>query len=383
MSELDRLEWLRELEASVAHFKVTALLGSPRSGKTSLARSRERPKENCFDLEDPMDQARLEHPSEVLGELRGLVVIDGFERQPDLFPVLLDLAKRWGGPSRFLVVGRASSALRKAMVGVSDSGVNVIEVAGLNVQETGVENRDRLWWRGGLPESFAAATDDESARFRDAYLQTFLRRDLPSLGIDLPAERLWRFLVMVAQHHGQPWNSSAMAAELGVSHPTARSYLNLLTECSMLRQLRPFATGGGKRLVKAPKVYVRDSGLLHGLLEFASMEALESSPLRGVSWEGFALEQLASVLRLRADEVFFWGTHGGAEIDLVVERDGRRFGFDFKVTEKPCVTHSMTIAKADLELDRVFLVYPGEPSFPLRDGMETLGFAKLGSFELL
>jgi len=150
----------------------------------------------------------------------------------------------------------------------------------------------------------------------------------------------------------------------------------------MLRQLRPFATGGGKRLVKAPKVYVRDSGLLHGLLEFASIEALESSPLRGVSWEGFALEQLASLLRLKADEVFFWGTHGGAEIDLVVERRGQRFGFDFRATEKPSVTHSMTIAKADLGLDRVIVVYPGEESFLLKAGMEALGFAALGSFEL-
>lgn len=379
---LDRQELLNELEASVGDFKVTALLGSPRSGKSSLARSLEWQEENVFDLENPMDQARLEDPREVLGELRGLVMIDGFQRQPDLFPILLELAKSWGGPSRFLVVGHPSPALLKAIEEGSGSGVNVMELSGLNIQETGSENRDRLWLRGGLPESFAASTDEESTLYRDAYVQTFLRRDLPGLGIDLPAERLRRFWVMAARHQGQPWNSSAIAAELGVSHPTARSYLNLLSECSMLRQLPALVTKGGKRIVKAPKVYVRDSGLLHGLLEIAGMEALESSPMHGASWEGFALEQLVSVLGLEADEMFFWGTHGGAEIDLIVERDGKRFGFEFKVTEKPAVTHSMTIAKADLELDAVFLVHSGERSFPLRDGMEALGYAGLGRFEL-
>jgi len=382
MAKLDRQEILDELEASVGDFKVTALLGSRRSGKTRLARSLEWSEENFFDLEDPMDQARLENPEKVMGDLRGLVVIDGIQRQPDLFPVLLDLAKSWGGPSRILVVGSESPGLMEGIAGISTSGVNVMQMGGFNCQETGAENRDRLWLRGGLPECYCAATEEESLLLRDAVVQKFLRRDLPSLGVDVPAERLRRFWVMAARHHGQPWNSSAIATELGVSHPTARSYLNLLTDSHMLRQLSPFVTEGRKRTVKAPKVYVRDSGLLHGLLEIDSTEALESSELRERSWEGFALEQLVSVLGLKEDELFFWATHGGAEMDLVVERDGRRFGFEFKLTEKPGVTHSMTIAKEDLALDAVYLVYPGERSFSLREGMEALGYAGIPEFSL-
>ena len=383
MEDVDRQDLRNELESSVSDFKVTALLGPRRSGKTSLARTLEIPDGNFFDFEDPLDQARLENPEEVLGELRGLVVIDGFQRQPDLFPVLLELATSWGGPSRFLVLGSTSPALIREVAEASAAKVNVIEMGGLSCRELGADARDWLWLRGGVPDSYFAATDEESARLRDAYVQTFLRRDLPSLGINVPAERLRRFWIEAARHHGQTWNSSSIAASIGISHPTARSYLNLLTESLMLRQLPPFITEGAKRIVKAPKVYVRDSGLLHGLLEIGTMEALKSSPLHGASWVGFALEQLVSVLRLKADEMFFWGTHGGAEIDLVVERDGRRFGFVFKLTEKPGVTHSMTIAKADLELDQVYLVHPGERSFSLREGMAALGYAGIPEFGLL
>ncbi|MEP4077540.1 ATP-binding protein [Haloferula sp.] len=382
MSEVDRKELRHELEDSVAEFKVTVLLGPRLSGKTSLTRVLEIPEENAFDLDDPLDQARLEKPEELLSELRGLVLIDGFQRQPELLPVLLEMASGWVGPSRFLVVGSRSTEAIKEVAAASADKVTVIEMGGLSCRDLGGDAEDQRWLRGGIPGSYFAETDAASLRVRAGAVQAFLRRDLPGMGINVPAERLRQFMIGAARHHGETWNSSAIAASLGISHPTARAYLDLLTETFVLRQLRPFTSKGKKRMVKAPKVYVRDSGLLHELLEIESMEDLQSSDHRDASWEGFALEQLVSVLELKSDELFFWATHGGAEIDLVVERGGKRYGFEFKGTDKPGVTHSMTIAKADLELDQVYLVHPGEESFALREGMEALGLVGLAEFEL-
>ncbi len=339
------------------------------------------PRENYFDLEDPLDQARLRNPRDVLGDLTGLVILDEFQRQPDLFPILRVLADRQDKPARFLILGSASPEL---MHGASQSlagRVNFIHMGGLNCAEVGTDSRNRLWLRGGFPESYLAPSDEVSSRWRKSFIQTFLYQDIPSFGIDVSPERLRRFWIMAAHYHGQTWNSSAIAKSLDISHTTARSYLDILTDSYVMRQLPPFLTNLKKRMVKAPKVYLRDSGLLHGLLQIETLESLQSNPRYGASWEGFALEQLSSVLSLEPDEMFFWGTHGGAEIDLVVERGGKRYGFEFKVTEKPGVTHSMTIAKEDLGLDKVYLVYPGELSFPLRDGMETLGYPRIPEFE--
>lgn len=203
-----------------------------------------------------------------------------------------------------------------------------------------------------------------SARWRRSFIQTFLRQDIPSFGIDVPPERLRRFWILAAHYHGQTWNSSAIAKSLDISHTTARSYLDILTDSYVMRQLPPFVTNLKKRIVKAPKVYLRDSCLLHSLLQIETLADLQANPRYGASWEGFALEQLCAVTGLDLDETFFWGTHGGSEIDLVVERGGKRYGFEFKATEKPGVTHSMTIAREDLRLETVYLVYPGELSFP-------------------
>jgi uncharacterized protein len=368
------------LSDSLAHFRVTALLGPRQCGKTTLARTFDVPRENHFDLEDPLDQARLENPRDVLGGLSGLIVIDEFQRQPDLFPILRVLADRKDRPARFLILGSASPQLMKGASESLAGRVNFIHMGGLHCGEVGTSDRDRLWLRGGFPESYLAPSDEISNRWRRSFVQTFLRQDLPSFGIDVPPERLRRFWIMAAHYHGQTWNSSAIAKSLDISHTTARSYLDILTESYVMRQLPPFATNLKKRIVKAPKVYLRDSGLLHSLLQIGSLADLQSNPRYGASWEGFALEQLCAVLGLEPDEVFFWGTHGGAEMDLVVERGGKRYGFEFKATEKPRVTHSMTIAKADLALEKAYLVYPGELSFPLRDGMEALGYAKIPDF---
>lgn len=380
MSKIVRQSLSKQLQDSIEHFRVTALLGPRQCGKTTLARSLDLPRENRFDLEDPLDQARLQNPRDVLGNLTGLVMIDEFQRQPDLFPVLRVLADSERQPARFLILGSASPQLMKGASESLAGRVNFIHMGGLNCDEVGTVERNRLWLRGGFPESYLAPSDEVSAKWRRSFVQTFLRQDIPSFGINVPPERLRRFWIMAAHYHGQTWNSSAIAKSLNISHTTARSYLDVLTDSYVMRQLPPFVTNLGKRVVKAPKVYLRDSGLLHSLLQIESLADLQSNPRYGASWEGFALEQLCSVLELEPDEIFFWGTQGGAEIDLVVERGGKRYGFEFKVTEKPAVTHSMTIAQKDLKLERVYLVYPGELTYPLRDGMEALGYARIPEF---
>lgn len=378
--EIIRKSMTMQLDHSIRHFRVTALLGPRQCGKTTLARSYDTSRENYFDLEDPLDQARLQNPRDVLGGLTGLVIIDEFQRQPDLFPILRVLADRQDQPARFLILGSASPQLMKGAAESLAGRVNFIHMGGLNCEEVGTDTRNRLWLRGGFPESYLAPSDEVSSRWRRSFVQTFLRQDIPSFGIDVSPERLRRFWIMAAHYHGQTWNSSAIAKSLDCSHTTARAYLDILTDSFVMRQLSPFVTNLKKRIVKAPKVYLRDSGLLHSLLQIETLSNLQSNPRYGASWEGFALEQLCSVLGLEPDETFFWGTHGGAEMDLIVERGGKRYGFEFKVTEKPSVTHSMTIAQADLDLAKVYLVYPGELSFPLRDKMETLGYAQIPEF---
>jgi predicted AAA+ superfamily ATPase len=382
MATIERHTLTGHLEDSLHHFRVTALLGPRQCGKTTLARTFDVPRENYFDLEDPLDEARLRNPRDVLGSLSGLVIIDEFQRLPDLFPILRVLADRRERPARFLILGSASPELMKGASESLAGRVNFIHMGGLNCAEVGTATRNRLWLRGGFPESYLAPSDEVSSRWRRSFVQTFLRQDIPSFGIDIPPERLRRFWIMAAHYHGQTWNSSAIAKSLDISPTTARSYLDILTDAYVMRQLPPFVTNLKKRIVKAPKVYLRDSGLLHSLLQIETSADLQSNPRYGASWEGFALEQLCAVTGLGPEETFFWGTHGGAEIDLVVERGGKRYGFEFKVTEKPGVTHSMTIAQADLDLQTVYLVYPGELSFPLRDGMEALGYPQLAGFRL-
>jgi predicted AAA+ superfamily ATPase len=373
---------IQRLDDSIKHFRVTALLGPRQCGKTTLARTLNVARGNYFDLEDPLDQARLQNPRDVLGGLRGLVIIDEFQRQPDLFPILRVLADREDQPARFLILGSASPRLMKGASESLAGRVNFIHMGGLNCEEVGTSTRNRLWLRGGFPESYLAASDAVSSRWRRSFIRTFLYQDIPSFGIDVSPERLRRFWIMAAHYHGQTWNSSAIAKSLDISHTTARSYLDILTDSYVMRQLPPYVTNLGKRVVKAPKVYLRDSGLLHSLLQIETLADLQSNPRYGASWEGFALEQLCSVLDLEADGIYFWGTHGGAEMDLIVEHGGKRYGFEFKVTEKPGVTHSMTIARTDLGLEKVYLVYPGQLSFPLRAGMETLGYADIPEFRL-
>jgi len=382
MSMIGRELLRAKIVESLGRFRVTALLGPRQCGKTTLARTFGVPRENYFDLEDPLDLARLENPRDVLGGLSGLVVIDEFQRRPELFPILRVLSDRPDRPARFLILGSASPQL---VSGASESlagRVRFLEMSGFTCVEVGADTRNRLWLRGGFPDSYGAESDEASAQWREAFVQTFLHQDIPAFGIGVAPAVLRRFWTMVAHYHGQTWNASSIASSMDISRTTARSYLDILTGAYVMRQLQPWLPNMKKRLVKAPKVYLRDSGLLHALLQIKTLPDLQSNPRYGASWEGFALEQVFAALDLAPEECYFWATHGGAEIDLVIHRGGKLYGFEFKVTEKPSVTHSMTVARSDLGLERVYLVYPGELSFPLREGMEAVGYSQLPKLAL-
>jgi uncharacterized protein len=370
----------QKLAESLRHFRITALLGPRQCGKTTLARSLEVPRANYFDLENPTDSARLENPLQVLESLRGTVVIDEFQRLPALFPVLRVLADRPDSPARFLILGSASPDL---MRGASESlagRIHFLPITGFNCGEVGPENRDQLWVRGGFPESYLSPAETISVSWRRDFIRTFLERDLPNLGIQSSPEKLRRFWGMLAHVHGKLWNASDIAKALDITHPTARHYLDVLTQSYVVRQVQPWLPNLKKRLVKSPKVYIRDSGLLHVLLHLDNREDLQSHPVYGFSWEGFVIEQLTALLSLEAESFYFWATQSGAEIDLVIPFRGRLYGIEIKATERPRKTHSMTIALEDLKLEKIFLIYPGDLTFPISDRITALAFADLPRF---
>ena len=379
---IDRKRLRKHVADSLANFRITALLGPRQCGKTTLARSFGVPRGNYFDLEDPIDQTRLENPRDVLGALDGLIVIDEFQRQPDLFPILRVLADRAGDPARFLILGSASPDLAKRAAESLAGRIHFISMNGLDCSEVGVSTRNQLWFRGGFPESYLAPSDEVSRQWRRSFIQTFLRQDIPALGLSIAPEKLHRFWMMAAHYHGQIWNSSAIATSLSISHPTARNYLDILTGAFVMRQLQPWLPNLKKRLVKSPKVYLRDSGLLHSLLQIEDIRSLQGNPRYGASWEGFALEQICSVLEVDPEDAYFWATHAGAEIDLIIRRGGRLYGFEFKVSEKPTATLSMNIALRDLGLEKIHVIYPGDLSFPLGDKIEAIGYNQIPALRL-
>jgi len=318
-----------------------------------------------FDLESPQDRQRLTNPELVLGVLDGLVVIDEIQVMPELFRVLRVLVDSPACRARFLLLGSASPAVVR---GVSESlagRVERVEIAGFDLSEVGEDTIETLWVRGSFPRSYLAANDEDSAAWREDFVRTFLERDIPQLGISIPAPAMRRFWTMLAHSHGQTWNAAELARSMGLSDRTVRSYLDILTGTFMVRQLQPWYVNIGKRQVKAPKVYFRDPGILHTLLALPDRHSLLGHPRVGASWEGFALEQ---VLRaLEPTEGYFWSTHGGAEVDLLATFRGRRHGFEMKWSETPTVTRSMRIALEELELDHLWIVHPGRSSFEVDD----------------
>jgi len=364
------------METALERSPVVLLSGPRQCGKTTLARELLRADSvNYFDLEDPASLARLDEPMTALRPLEGLVVIDEVQRRPDLFPILRVLADRRPSPAHFLILGSASGDLLRqtseSLAGRSER----ITIGGFSLDEVEASGLQDLWRRGGFPLSYLAATETDSLSWRSQFIQALLERDLPQWGVRVPASALRRFWTILAHYHGQTWNAADPARTLGVSESTVRRYLDLLTDAFMVRQLQPWHANLRKRQVKAPKVYVRDSGLLHQLLRIDTAKALMSHPKLGASWEGFAIEQV--LVAEPHDEAFFWATHQGAEIDLLLRRGGRLLGVECKRTDAPRVTPSIKIALADLELDRVAVVYPGERRYPLADRVEAVPVGEL------
>ena len=353
------------------NYPVVALLGPRQVGKTTLARlfavSLEEMPVHWFDLESLVDLARLSNPELALSPLRGLVILDEIQRMPELLPVLRVLADRPETPARFLILGSASLELVKGASESLAGRLSFVDVTGFTLEETGAEHLRQRWWRGGFPRAYLARNDRAASQWQEDFFRTFLEQNIPQLGIRVPAATLRRFWTMLAHYHGQIWNASELARALGSSEPTARRYLDILVGTYMVRQLPSWFENLKKRQVKAPKIYIRDSGVCHALLGLESMEALESHPKLGASWEGFALEQILAVTG--DSNAYFWATHSGAELDLLVVHRGRRVGFEFKYSENPSTTKSMQIALADLGLDHLYVVYPGQHRIPLTESI--------------
>lgn len=363
---IERHGELARIREGLRRSRVVALVGPRQSGKTTLARELvPAGSPHYFDLEDPRSLARLDEPVTALSRLRGLVVIDEVQRRPDLFPVLRVLADRRPLPARFLVLGSASPDLLRQSAESLAGRIEVVSLGGFSLGEVGTSALGRLWLRGGFPPAYLARSREDSFAWRRELVRTFLERDLPQLGVSVPAAALLRFWTMLAHYHGGVWNAAEFARSLGVSEPTVRRYLDLLSGLYVVRPLPPWHENIGKRQVKSPKVYVRDSGLLHQLLGLKTEDELLHHPRCGASWEGFAIEETLKVVR--PDEAYFWGTHTGAELDLLLLKDGRRLGVEVKRADAPRLTPSMRAALHDLGLEQLVVLYPGEASYSLAD----------------
>jgi len=369
---------LTEIRAALKRSRVVALVGPRQSGKTTIARQVVPPESPCyFDLEDPASLARLAEPMTALAPLRGVIVIDEIQRRPDLFPVLRVLADRKPLRARFLILGSASPGLLRQSSESLAGRIETITMMGFGLAELGERALARHWRRGGFPLSYLARSEADSMRWRNQFTQTFLERDLPQLGISVPAATMLRFWTMLAHYHGGIWNAAELARSLGLSEPTVRRYLDLLSDLFIVRQLPPWHENLKKRQVKAPKVYIRDSGLLHQLLGIATEKDLLSHPKSGSSWEGYAIEE---VLRVAGhSEAYFWATHTGAELDLLLMLQGRRIGVEVKRQDAPHLTSSMRIAMADLGLDQLTVLYPGNVVYDLTDRVRVAPLASLAA----
>jgi hypothetical protein len=366
-----RTELLETIRARLRESPVVAILGPRQCGKTTVARwLAEGKRAHFFDLEAPADRRALAEPMTALASLRGLVVIDEAQLRPDLFPVLRVLADRKPLPARFALTGSASPDLIRGASESLAGRVGFVDMGGFDLGEAGDRALRKLWVRGGFPRSFLAASEGESRRWRDGFVQTFLERDLRQFGLNVPPVMLGRLWQMLAHYHGQTWNASELGRSLGEAHTTIRRHLDILTGALVVRQLQPWFQNLGKRVVKSPKVYVRDSGLLHALLGIADFRGLEGHPKLGASWEGFVVDE---ILRLTGErQAWFWGTQGLSEIDLLVRWRGRLLGFEMKYKDAPAMTKSLHVAMQDLKLDQAFIVYPGQSSYRVAAKVEVV-----------
>jgi predicted AAA+ superfamily ATPase len=374
---LDRPRIAKRIRTCLRESPVTVLLGARQVGKTTLAEMvAERSKRvTVFDLETAPARRALAAPEIALRDLRGLVVIDEIQRMPELYEVLRPLADRRSRPARFLLLGSASPDLVRGASETLAGRALFVHVPGFAIDEVGHEHQDRLWIRGGFPRSFLSRGETASVRWREGLAATVLERDIPQLGIRIPAPALRRFWVMLAHYHGQTWNASELARTMDVSPKTSRHYLDILHGAYLVRLLPPWFENLKKRQVKAPKVYLRDSGLLHHLLGIETLSGLRSHPRYGTSWEGFALEQVLAFAG--EQDAYFWATQRGAELDLLLLRRGKRYGFEFKCADAPGMTRSMHVALEDLGLHALNVLYPGKERYRLQKKVEVLPLAEL------
>ncbi len=377
---IDRSRHRSALESLLREFPVVAILGARQTGKTTLARQilkQSKAPGELFDLEDSADLARLHDPRLALESLRGLVVVDEIQRRPDLFPILRVLADRRPRRTRFLVLGSASAELLRQSSETLAGRIAFHTLDGFGLDEVGAGALEKLWLRGGFPGSYLASSHPASFTWRRNFTRTFIERDLPQLGITVSAATMSRFWSMLAHYHGQIWNASELSRAFGVTDKTVRHYLDILTSALVVQQLPPFHANIAKRQVKSPKVYLRDSGLLHGLLDIHDRLDLDRHPKVGASWEGFLLQQVMSILGAPAEECFFWATHSGAELDLLWVRGRSRIGFEFKRTSSPTLSPSLRTALETLDLKKAFVIHAGSRSFPLNDRVMAIAAGRL------
>ena len=376
---INRERHIKALLRQLASFEVTAILGPRQVGKTTLARQvgkAYRKPYHHFDLEDPVDLNRLQADANLaLRGLKGLVVIDEIQRMPGLFPLLRVLADRRPRPARFLVLGSASPDLLKQGSESLAGRISYHELTGFALDEIGAGNLPARWLRGGFPDAYLSRSHRATFVWLENFARTFLERDLPQLGFRTSGTTLRRFWTMLAHWQGQVWNSSEFARSFGVADTTIRRYLDILTDALVVRQLQPWHENINKRQVKAPKIYIRDTGLLHCLLRINDMKALDTHPKMGASWEGLLIELVREQLDLR--EAYFWATHSGAELDLLAMKGGKRIGVEIKRTTTPSISKSMHQAMQDLRLDKLVIVHAGSDSYALEKKVTAVAAARL------
>ena len=361
---------------SIESFPVTAILGPRQCGKTTMARSITGNFESLYlDLEDPRDYARIaQSPMHVLESQRGLIVLDEIQRLPDIFPILRVLSDRKPNLRKFLILGSASPHLTRNASETLAGRISFIDISGFSIPDVGDKNWEKIWLRGSFPRAYLAKSDDESHQWKENFIRTFLERDIPQMGISIPSASLRRFWTMTAHYQGQVWNGSEFARSIGATEPTARRYIDILTDAYVVRQLQPWYENLKKRQVRSPKIFIRDSGMLHALLNLPGKMIL-SHPKLGASWEGFIIEQILEISNTR--EAYFWATHAGAELDLLLFKSGKRIGFEIKYSDAPIRTKSMVIALDDLKLDQIFVIYPGTGSYTIDKKIRVIGMDDL------
>jgi uncharacterized protein len=376
---IQRLNYINKINYLIENNPVVALIGSRQVGKTTLAREIARlfPETSFFDLENPAHFERLRDPMLTLQPLTGLIIIDEVQHHPDLFKVLRVLVDEPENKRKFLVLGSASPVLLHQTSESLAGRIAYMEIIGFSLQEVGKEHLKRLWLQGGFPRSYLSKDLTTSNQWRQNFIRTFLERDLPQLGINIPAVTMRRFWMMLAHYHGQIWNASEFGRAFGMSDKTLRNYLDILTSTFVIQQLSPWWENISKRQIKSPKIYLSDTGILHTLLGIENQEQLESYPKVGASWESFALNTVVDHLNIQPEEIFFWGTHTGAELDLLLMRGNTRLGFEFKHTSTPASTRSIQQALEDLNLTYVYIVYSGNETYKLGEKIIAVGITRI------